>query len=517
MIQIQKIILHNFKRFAHLELDVYPDLNIFIGDNESGKSSILQAIDLVSHGSRHRVDTIGLERLFNVEAISHFMKNRDMNNLPEMYVELFLEDNGESRLFGKINSKQLNAYGIRMKCKLASDYSMQISQILSSENQVFPLEYYTVTFETFAGDVYNGYSKWLKTVFIDNSQIGNPYAMREYVHDIYVGKVQDVDRVSNRYAYHIAKNKFQTEVLAKYVLDQPYRFCVKDSSDDNIETGINIEFNGVPIENKGTGMQCFIKTQLALNKTVDGIDSVLIEEPETHLSYMNMLKLIDVIKGAQNRQLFISTHSDLISTRLGLKKCILLNSSSSIPVNLEGVTPGTAKFFMKAPDNNMLQFVLSSKVILVEGDAEFILMEAMFKKTTGKELADSGIGVLAVDGKCFKRYLEIAKIIGVKVAVVTDNDHDYAANITKGYHDYDVMNNIGVFSDLDNARYTFEKCIYEDNKQILDSEFNDTRSNSTLEFMLANKAEAAFRILDKHASDIIVPKYIEKAIRWIED
>ena len=46
--------------------------------------------------------------------------------------------------------------------------------------QSFPLEYYTVEFYTFSGDPYNGYNKKLNTIMIDNSQIGSPYAMREY-------------------------------------------------------------------------------------------------------------------------------------------------------------------------------------------------------------------------------------------------------------------------------------------------------------------------------------------------
>lgn len=124
MRRIRKIILHNFKRFVHLELDVMPDMNILIGDNESGKSSILQAIDLVSHGSRHRVETIGVEHLFNVNAISQFMIDRDMTKIPEMYVELFFNDNEqEPRLNGNNNSKHINAFGIRMLCKYDSRYS----------------------------------------------------------------------------------------------------------------------------------------------------------------------------------------------------------------------------------------------------------------------------------------------------------------------------------------------------------------------------------------------------------
>lgn len=516
MRQIRKIILHNFKRFRDLEMDVYPDLNIFIGDNESGKSSILQAIDLVSHGSRHRVETIGLDRLFNVEAISQFMgSSRDMNNVPEMFVELYFLDEAEPRLNGNNNSKRQNAFGIRMKCEYDKNYSIQIAEIFKKGNDVFPLEFFNVTFETFAGEVFNGYTKWLKTISIDNSQIGSPYAMREYVHNIYAANVKEDERAINKHAYHAAKDKFQIDILEKYSQKlAPYKFCIKDSSDDNIETSIDLEENGISIDNKGTGMQCFIKTQLALNSAVDDINAVLIEEPETHLSYMKMQKLIEVIKKSKNRQLFISTHSDLISTRLNLKKCILLNSSSGTYARLDGLTADTAKFFIKAPDNNMLQFVLSNKVVLVEGDAEFILMEAMYQKTTGKELTASGIGVIAVDGKCFKRYLEIAKLIRIKVAVITDNDHDYEANITENYRSY-ITDNIKVFSDNDNKRYTFEVCIYEDNKEKLDNEFK-VRTKPVEKFMLDNKAEAAFRILEHYASDIVVPQYIQNAIRWIE-
>ena len=40
MLIISKIKLHNFKRFKDLALDVNPDINIFVGDNESGKSTI---------------------------------------------------------------------------------------------------------------------------------------------------------------------------------------------------------------------------------------------------------------------------------------------------------------------------------------------------------------------------------------------------------------------------------------------------------------------------------------------
>lgn len=93
-------------------------MNIFIGDNESGKSSILQAIDLVARGSRTRIDEIGLERLFNADAISAFMAgNRSLNDIPKMYAELYFDNQIDESLEGRNNSEKRKCCGIKMVCE----------------------------------------------------------------------------------------------------------------------------------------------------------------------------------------------------------------------------------------------------------------------------------------------------------------------------------------------------------------------------------------------------------------
>jgi len=190
MYTIKKFILHNFKRFRDLEIDLNPEKNIFIGDNESGKSSILQAIELVARGSRSRVEEISLGRLFNVQAIDEFMQGaRRYQDLPEMRVELYL-DTVSVELQGANNSKRdPHANGIKLLARPDDRFSAQIQQILASGQDLFPIEYYCVEFDTFAGTPFTAHNKWIKSVFIDNSQIGSPYAMREYVHRIYAGRV----------------------------------------------------------------------------------------------------------------------------------------------------------------------------------------------------------------------------------------------------------------------------------------------------------------------------------------
>ena len=102
---IKKIKLHNYRRFKDLEIPFKEGRNIFVGDNESGKSSVLEAIDLTARGSRHRVEDIGIETLFNVDVIKEFMAgDKQLANLPELYVELYLGNIAEEGLDGNINS-----------------------------------------------------------------------------------------------------------------------------------------------------------------------------------------------------------------------------------------------------------------------------------------------------------------------------------------------------------------------------------------------------------------------------
>lgn len=55
--------IKNFRRFQdETEIVFNDDFNIIIGDNESSKSSILLALDLVLSGNKNKIENIGLEK-----------------------------------------------------------------------------------------------------------------------------------------------------------------------------------------------------------------------------------------------------------------------------------------------------------------------------------------------------------------------------------------------------------------------------------------------------------------------
>jgi len=275
----------------------------------------------------------------------------------------------------------------------------------------------------------------------------------------------------------------------------------------------------IPIESKGKGRQCFIKTEFALSKKggQSQLDVLLLEEPENHLSHATMHQLIERISQSANKQLFIATHNSLISSRLDLRKAILLGKRGQ-QARLNTLPSDTAKFFMKAPDNNVLEFALSRKVILVEGDAEFILLEALYQKHSGSTLKKDGVHVISVGGTSFKRYLDVAKLLGVRTAVIRDNDGDYQKNCVDNYAEY-AMPHARVFADTDSKqRTTFEICLYEDNKAICDEVFRKPKRRlEPLAYMLANKADAAFDLLLAKKSELVAPGYMQKAIKWINE
>jgi predicted ATP-dependent endonuclease of OLD family len=518
---INKIILQNFKRFSVFEVDFDNQLNILVGDNESGKSSILQAIDIVLSGSRNKVDNIGLENLFNYQVINDFMQSdRKSENLPSLIIELYLNEQNNFELNGKNNLRNTECDGLKLICEPNDEFSSHIRDILRQPNSNFPFEYYSVNFKTFADISYSSYKKYLKHIVIDNSQISSEYAMKEYVNDIYNAKVQGFEKLKNQHKYREYKESFKNDVLITINQQlENYDFALKTSSKSNLETDLTILENNINIEHKGKGKQCLIKTELALQRNQD-LDIILIEEPENHLSHINMQKLIKEISQANDKQLFIATHSDLISARLDLRKTILLNSNNIIPLPLNNISEDTAKFFMKAPDNNILQYVLSKKVILVEGDAEYILMEAMYQKVTNEELSQSDIHIISAGGKCFKRYLDLASVLQIKTVVITDNDGNFEQNITQNYSDYINQNNpcFKIFSDNDNSRSTFEICFYNDNTDNCDNLFAaNRRTLSVQDFMLMNKADCAFEILNNYGNNINVPQYITDAIQWIRE
>jgi len=516
---ITKIKLRNFKKFTSIEIPFKEDLNLFIGDNEAGKSTILSAIDVVLSGSRNKVETIGVESLFNRKVIDTFLSgSKKYEDLPILYAELYLNDQDNEQLDGQYNSTGISSHGMMLELLPNNELVTEIKEILAQAEANFPFEYYLIHFKTFAGESYTGYRRFMNHLLIDNSQISNEYATNSYIKSLYNQNVKSTEKIKHQNEYRKHKQDFKDRVLIDLNnrVTAEYGFSLKTNKKSNLDVDLTIQEGNIDITQKGKGRQCFVKTDFALAGAEFDLDIVLLEEPENNLSHLNMRRLVKRIGESSNKQLFIATHNDLVSTRLGLKSAKLLNSSSDIVSSLEDLSKETASFFMKAPDNNILEFVLSQKVVFVEGDAEFILVERFYIDTFDKLPSEDGIHFISVGGTSFKRYLEISNLLKIKTVIIRDNDGDYENNCVDRYKDF-VSDDIAIFSETDNDVTTFEVSMYNANVDLCEQIFSsDGRVLPIQDYMLKNKADAAFELLSTNEK-VVVPDYIIEAFKWIRE
>lgn len=313
------------------------------------------------------------------------------------------------------------------------------------------------------------------------------------------------------------KNKFRDESLSalnsRIPCEKNYLFGLRRGSSLNIENDIMIYEGDVSIARKGTGEQVFIKTDFALERAGVNVDIILLEEPETHLSHTNLRKLVKKVADSQAGQIFVTTHNSLISTRLELKNLLIMHKGAENgPTYLNDLDDETAEYFQKVPVANVIEFAISQKAILVEGPSEYMLFEKFYISIAGHKLENDNVHILDIRGLSFKRYLEIARLLHCKVAVITDNDHNVQKNCVDKYLNYVTYDDIKVFYNTNEVLFTFEKVLYSYNNKLCDELFGDKAET----YMLHNKTEAAYSLL-RQEKEIIVPEYIKEAIEWIKE
>ena len=72
--------------------------------------------------------------------------------------------------------------------------------------------------------------------------------------------------------------------------------------------------------------------------------------------------------------------------------------------------------------------------------------------------------------------------------------------------------------DTNNSNSTFEICFYELNTAVCEELFAPGRRTlSVQDYMLKNKADCAYELLDKKSEQIQSPEYITEALQWIRE
>jgi putative ATP-dependent endonuclease of OLD family len=541
--KIAKVKITNFKCYEEtFTLALNDGLNVIVGANESGKTTILEAIHLaltgLLHGRPLKSDLTSY--LFNLAAQTKYVQSLVTGSPlppPAVTIELFFSgDSSElAELEGDGNSEKIKASGVVYRIEFDEENYKGPYEALVAAGELtsIPVEYYTATMRSFARKGITSRSIPIKSALIDSSSARLQNGSDVYVSRIIRDVLEETERASISQAHRKLKEAFVEDknlqlineriTKAAKISQKSVSISVDLSSQTAWESSLMTYIDFIPFQYIGKGEQCVIKTKLALSTKKNAeATAILLEEPENHLSHARLNELIaDLTDQHGQKQIIISTHSSFVANKLGLDHLIVLRDGKVVRISeLEA-----SDFFKKLAGYDTLRLALAQKAILVEGDSDELVVQRAYMDAHGGRLPiQVGIDVISV-GTAFLRFLELARALKIPVAVVTDNDGDTAA-VEKKYaaHKGEAFVNICFDPVVDSGSLTVKGKAF--NYNTLEPKILKANSLATLNSVLgasaktddelrihmrANKTESALSIFNSTTA-IAYPDYIKQAI-----
>lgn len=535
MLKISKLKIINYKLFQNVIIEMNDTMNIFVGENDSGKTTILEALSMVltgKIGGSNIANRVNLD-WFNTNVRKGFIEAIKAGNtpaLPTIEIEAYFSAPDKDEISTKVykgtnNSLHEDTEGVKVEILFDTQYSTVYKQLLSDGKiKDIPIEYYKVNFRSFAIPEYYAQTTAKKVACIDTTKRDYGPVLSRFVSGSINEYLTEEDMTELRHAYRANRHEFTDNQAVKRLnekLQQSHSFDgkvitlnLRESGIDEWKGDMSISLDGIPLENSGLGTQNMFKSEIFLLQNSD-VDILIIEEPENNLSYANMSVLISKLSESKEKQLFISTHSSFVANKLGLQYLHLVANNGIIPFKM--LSQDTYDYFLKLPGYNTLRILLANHAILVEGPADELIVQRAYIDNYGKQPIEAGIDVVTVDSLAFQRYCELSSLIKKPITIVTDNDGN-VQKVKERYKKYGELVTLCVESD--NSLNTLEPSVlavnldnFEEFKAIVyygkDIESRDIESIKN--FMLGNKTEWSMRVLTSKKR-IKYPTYVLEAI-----
>ena len=309
---IRKVKIHNFKCYRDFEITLEEGLNIVVGDNEAGKSTILEAINLALTGiiSGKSIWNEISQYIFNKEAVDEYITslNTAPIELPYITIEIFFGGAENPLMNGDANSDKDNSaegfcFKIAFNDKYADEYEALVQQ---GDVKSLPIEYYDITWTTFARDIITTRSIPYKSCLIDSSEYRYQSGNDLYLSRIIKGSLEPEDITSIAQAHRKMRDTFINDPSIEAInnkinqdaslTDKKIALSVELVTKNAWENSLVTQLDEIPFHYVGKGEQCVVKTELALAKrTSQNASIILLEEPENHLSHTRLNQLIKCI------------------------------------------------------------------------------------------------------------------------------------------------------------------------------------------------------------------------------
>lgn len=541
---LKEVHLKNFKSFQDNKINLN-NINILVGKNNSGKSNLIESIDLFFN-YRKKYRTINLD--------NYLFKNTSKKSTKLKFsITCIFKANKKIKIDVSRRVKTFEPINANNELRIRFSHNKSKQRLYSSN-----------TYE-----IYNYSSaKYIRLSSIEFNRIFNNFEFlyipafrdfsNEHILEEIIGKLFDKSSAIKRNKIKLSLTKVKTNItnniinsftkdfnnlidndfFGKLELDILFKLNDRKFIQDILKSSSPVLTDDVQtdINDKGSGLQSFIIIWLYnyLSKLSNKKLILAIEEPEAHLhptAQKNLMKGINTIFKSDNNQIIVTTHSPFLINSSKFESIISIQKTSRAKETISNIKQIKSDFF----DTNDLNYFqrnlniekkdifFSDHIILVEGTSDQLVLNH-FLKLYGFDCNFNNCSIIPVYGKGnFKFLVKLISAFGLSYNLIFDRDFFYEFSNNKetwGFFNMCTYSNIRIPASKKQALITSKDNIIKLNKKL--KEYNaisfvqdlekDLMTNKTLTHFQTNLDDQTITLADIKTNN----EHIKKIKRIIQ-